>query len=168
MDRDGGEFREVFDRLLPAAQQVALRITGDRAVAEELAAEALTRLFIRWPMMRHRPYVDPWVLRVTTNLAIGEVRKRNRTGPPVRETGHADDAVVLRMALSEALARLPRRQREVVILRFLSDTSEADVARLLRISPGSVKTHAHRGLASLRELLGARTDEEVEVRLASK
>jgi RNA polymerase sigma-70 factor (ECF subfamily) len=135
-------------------------------VAEELAAEALTRLFVRWPMMRHRPYVDPWVLRVATNLAIGEVRKRNRTGPPVRETGHADDAVVLRLALSEALVRLPRRQREVVVLRYVLDESEAQVAHYLRISPGSVKTHAHRGLTSLRELMDVGTDEEMGVQLA--
>lgn len=57
---------------------------------------------------------------------------------------------MLRIVLSDALARLPRRQREVVALRYLADLSEAQVAASLGISTGSVKTHLHRGLISLR------------------
>ena len=65
------------------------------------------------------------------------------------------------------LSRLPRRQRQVVALRYLSDLSERDVASMLGVSAGAVKTHLHRALGVLRERLGAPDDETVEVHLAS-
>jgi RNA polymerase sigma factor (sigma-70 family) len=58
--------------------------------------------------------------------------------------------VVTRAVLHAALARLPRRQREVVLLRYVGDVSETEVARTLGISNGAVKQHAARGLAALR------------------
>lgn len=147
------DFRAAFDRTYPLAERVARRITGDPEVAQELAAEAFTRLFVRWRHMAGQDYVDAWVLRVTINLAIGAVRRRTvRVAAPPTLTLE-DDTVVLRVALSEALRRLPRRQREVVTLRYLTDLSEADVAACLGVSTGSVKTHLHRGLAALRARL---------------
>ena len=52
--------------------------------------------------------------------------------------------------------RLPRQQRAVLVLRYFEDLPEAEIASLLGCSPGSVKTHAHRGLRTLRELLAER------------
>lgn len=147
------EFRAAFDRIDPQAQRVALRITGDPAAAHELAAEALTWLFVRWRRMAGQAHVDAWVLRVTINLVIGAVRRRRVTLAPEASVSLGEDTVDLRVALSEALARLPRRQREVVTLRYLSDLSEAEVAAALGVSTGSVKTHLHRGLISLRARL---------------
>jgi RNA polymerase sigma-70 factor (sigma-E family) len=159
-------FRAAFDRSFPLAERVAYRITGDAGMAQDLAAEALTRLFVRWPRFVRQDHVDAWVTRVATNLAIGVVRKR-RPQPRTDDRPSSDeDQAVLRVALAQALARLPRRQREVVVLRYLSDLSEADVATALGVSAGSVKSHLHRGLASLRSLLHVTDDEEVEVRLA--
>jgi RNA polymerase sigma factor (sigma-70 family) len=57
-----------------------------------------------------------------------------------------------------ALATLPRQQRAVLVLRYFEDLTEADVARLLGCSPGTVKTHAHRGLLALRGALGSDFD----------
>jgi RNA polymerase sigma-70 factor (sigma-E family) len=162
--RDEG-FRAAFDRSFPLAERVAYRITGDAGMAQDLAAEALTRMFVRWPRFVRQDHVDAWVTRVATNLAIGVVRKR-RPQPQLDDfPSSAEEQVVLRIALAEALARLPRRQREVVVLRYLSDLSEADVAAALGVSAGSVKTHLHRGLASLRSLLHVSDDSEVEVHL---
>ena len=59
--------------------------------------------------------------------------------------------------LLELLATLPRRQREVLVLRYYADCPEAEIADLLDIAPGSVKTHAHRGLEALRAALEDRT-----------
>lgn len=67
--------------------------------------------------------------------------------------------LVTRLDLVEGLRRLPRRQREVVALRYLADVSEAETARLLGCSTGTVKTHAHRGLAALR--LGLEEEDRV-------
>jgi RNA polymerase sigma-70 factor (sigma-E family) len=165
MAQDGDiEFREVFDRLYPLARHLAHRITSDRAVAEEIAAEALIRLYVRWAWLARRPHRDAWVLRVTTNLALDSVRRRRRHPEP-RATSVLTDPILLivdRMELAAALRRLPRRQREVVALRYLGDLSEQQVADLLGVSGGSVKTHLHRGLASLRSTLRA-VDEDWEV-----
>ena len=149
------EFRAAFDRTYPLAERVARRITGDPALAEDLAAEAFTRLFVPWRRMAGHPHVEAWVLRVTINLSIGAVRRRRPIAPAADEPSliFEEDTVVLRVALSEALARLPRRQREVVTLRYLTDLSESDVAAVLGVSPGSVKTHLHRGLTALRARL---------------
>jgi RNA polymerase sigma factor (sigma-70 family) len=54
----------------------------------------------------------------------------------------------------QALARLPRQQRAVLVLRYCEDLPEAEVASLLGCSAGAVKTHAHRGIRALRESLG--------------
>ncbi len=167
--RDGSDdgFREAFDRVLPLAEKVAYRLTGDRGLSEDLAAEALTRLYVSWWRLSAASHRDAWVVRVTTNLAMDALRRRRRSVPGSGAvTTQMDDVVVLRVALADALRRLPRRQRQVVVLRYLSDLSEADVASALGVSTGAVKSHLHRALASLRASLQAQDDEDVEVRLA--
>ena len=98
------------------------------------------------------------MLRVATNLAL-DAAKRRRPRAVAVEPLDPEEAAVLRLAMLEALQALPRRQREVLALRFLSDLSEADVAAALRISAGSVKTHTSRGLATLRQRLGGDFEE---------
>ena len=56
-----------------------------------------------------------------------------------------------------AVRRLPQRQREVLVLRYYSDLSEKQIAEALDISPGAVKSHAHRALAALRDTMGGRS-----------
>jgi RNA polymerase sigma-70 factor (sigma-E family) len=155
-------FDEAFDKLFPRAQRLAERIVGDWMTAEDVAAEALARTCLRWSKLRDAPWRDGWTLRVTTNLALDVVRRKP---PAVRPSAAPDasEAAVLRVALNEALLQLPRRQREVIALRYLSDLSEAEVAGALGISAGSVKTHTSRGLAALRTRMG---DDAEEVDLA--
>jgi RNA polymerase sigma factor (sigma-70 family) len=64
------------------------------------------------------------------------------------------DRQVLGALVRQALAGLPRQQRAVLVLRYCEDLSEAEVAEILGCSPGTVKTHAHRGMNALREVLG--------------
>jgi RNA polymerase sigma factor (sigma-70 family) len=68
-----------------------------------------------------------------------------------------------RLALLQLLDRLPRRQRDVLVLRYLTDLTEVQVAECLSLSLGTVKTHAHRGLSGLRVLL---TDPDTEAAYA--
>jgi RNA polymerase sigma factor (sigma-70 family) len=97
------------------------------------------------------------VLRVVANLALDAMRRRR---PVLRlHSPEESDGVVERVALVQALRGLPRRQREVVVLRYLVDLSEQDVAAVLGIAPGTVKAHSHRGLAALRHHLGADIEE---------
>lgn len=155
------DFDRLFDDLFPVARRLAQRIAGDPATAEDLAAEAFVRLFTRWSRLRDEPGREGWVLRVTANLAIDAARRRPPQ-LPAAVAGSEDDAVVLRVALAAALRALPARQRTVIALRYLADLSEEQVAATLGISAGAVKTHAHRALRRLRDLL----PREPEVTLA--
>ena len=148
------EFEAAFDRLLAIAYRIATRVVGDRALAEEIAAETMARTFAHWPRIRHYEYLDAWVSRVASNLAITTAVRRGRVIPDSTDATSEQDVAILRMALVDALQRLPRRQREVVALRYFADQSESSIATQLSISAGSVKTHLHRGIDALRRVLG--------------
>ena len=157
MDPKGRErrFRDAYAELFPVAYRVAFRLVGDIATAEDVAAEAMARAYVRWDRIEDAPHREAWVLRVATNLAIDVFRARQRTHPAV-DVSPIDpiDATATRLALVAALRRLPQRQRDVVVLRYLTDWPEEAVADALGITTGSVKTHLHRGLKSLERLLG--------------
>jgi len=150
-------FDERFVELHRAAFRVAYKMLGDRGESQDIAQEALARALVRW--RRVEPYAVAWVSRVAFNLAIDRVRKGRRVEAADLELGQPDPDAAERLDLQRALQCLPRRQREVVVLRYLLDQSERDVADALGVSVGSVKTHASRGLAALRMALG----ETVEV-----
>lgn len=155
-------FVAAFDRLYPLAVRLAARILGDQSAAEDVAAEALARTYARWSKVAALPYREAWVLRVTGNLAIDTIRRRRTfRAPPLHH--QFEDGAALRLALASALAKLPNRQRETVVLRYLAGYSEAEVSSALGISPNSVKTHVQRGLRSLR----GRLDEQDGAPLAA-
>jgi len=156
-------FERLFDEQFSRCVHLANRIVHDRAVAEELASEAFARAWSRWGRLGRDPRVDGWVLRVTTNLAIDVTRKRTIPAQiPMPSISPADTAT-LHVALVQALQALPKRQREAIVLRYLADLSESDVSAALGVSPGSVKTHLHRGMDRLRTALGP--EDDLEVRL---
>jgi len=154
-DKERGEesFRAAFVELWPAARRVARRLLGDQAAADDVAAEALARVFARWDRLESLPHRNAWAMRVTANLALDSLRRRRPSVAPAA-AAHPQDALAVRLALVAALRELPSRQREVVVLRYLADYSEQDVANALGIAPGSVRTHMQRGLESLRRHLG--------------
>ena len=155
---DEEDYDRFFDACLPGLIDLGRRLTGSRSDAEDLAVEALGRAYAHWPRIRSLPWRQAWVFRVAVNLAIGDARKRREPTAADDEPVDFADAVVLRQALAEALARLPRRQREAVALRYLADMSETDAAAAMGVSAGSVKTHLSRGLSGLRGLLGPDRD----------
>ncbi len=161
MNDERDDFDAAFESLFACGYRAAYRLVGSRPDAEDLAIEAVARAQTRWEEVAG--YAEAWVVRTATNLALDLVRR----GQP-RETADrpkADDlSVEHRLDLVRALGRLPKRQREVVLLRYVGDRSEAEVATVLKISAGSVKTHASRGLATLRSsLVGYQFDEAVPV-----
>jgi DNA-directed RNA polymerase specialized sigma24 family protein len=91
---------------------------------------------------------------VASNLAIDRYRRRKRAAPPLTgPVGIVDPHLGERGDLVVALRRLPRRQREAVVLRYLADLSEVQVALEMGCSVGAVKSHGARGLTSLRRHL---------------
>lgn len=164
MDDGRHDFEGEFDELFNRSRCLATRMLGDCTRGEDIAGEALARTWLHWAKVRGLDHRMAWVLRVTTNLCLDQLRRRR---PVIMAPFVSDptDAVALRLALAAALRSLPRRQREVVVLRHLADLPETEVARALGITPGTVGAHLHRGLAALRGRLG---DEREELRLALK
>lgn len=152
MDELEESFDARFPHLFDVAMRPALRILRGVADAEDVAAEVLARALVDWDRLRHAPWLDAWVVRVSTNLAIDQVRLASRRLPRVHVADSGE--LEVRLDLASAVAQLPRRQREAVSLRYFGDLSEREVAALMDVSAGSVKTHLHRGLASLRSQLG--------------
>jgi RNA polymerase sigma-70 factor (ECF subfamily) len=144
-------FDAEFEHLWSRAYGVAYVVLGDRGESEDVAQETLARALVRWKKVS--AYAEPWVVRVAGNLAIDRVRKRQRTGAFPAE--HVPGVDAQRVDLQRALIALSPKQREVVILRYLVDLPEAEVAETLGCSVGTVKTHASRGLAALRKSLEA-------------
>ncbi len=149
-------FTAAFAGLYADAYRAAYRLLGDRADAEDAAQEACARACMRWNRLGRGESAAPWVVRVATNLAIDQYRRRRRVAA---HTGSDPDVAVSptdarRVDLHRALAQLTRRQRDVVVLRYVVDLSEAQTALALGCAPGTVKSHATRGLAALRSALG--------------
>jgi len=142
-------FDAEFEHLWSRAYGVAYVVLGDRGESEDVAQETLARALVRWKKVS--AYAEPWVVRVAGNLAIDRVRKRQRTR--AFQVEHVPGVDAQRVDLQRALIALSPKQREVVILRYLVDLPEAEVAETLGCSVGTVKTHASRGLAALRKSL---------------
>ena len=156
-------FDAAFAVLFPRAFRLSHRLLGDRAAAEDAAAEAMARAFADWKRVSELPYREAWVLRVTANLSLDQIRRRKLPAmvPPV--TAEDEDTRALRVALWAALRALPRRQREIVVLRYVGGLGENEVAQLLGLSLGTVKTHTMRGRAALRRAM--KDDEETVIDL---
>jgi len=157
------EFERWFRSLYPRAYNIALRIVGTPTEAEDAAAEAFSRALLRWRRVGDLDYRDAWLLRVTANVAIDVVRHRTRAPvvTPVAEEVESDSAD--RLSLLGALATLPARQRDVLVLRYFADLTDEDIARCLSMARGTVKSHVHRGLVHMRDRL---VDSGEEVPLA--
>lgn len=131
---------------------------GDRSVAEELAQESFSRVCEHWPKVREMARPDAWVNRVAINLAnswfrrgLAERLAHARHGPHPDRV-ERDDAEVI--AVRDAVSRLPRRQRTVIVLRFYGGFSVRETAELMSCAEGTVKSLTHKAVAALQQRLG--------------
>ena len=144
---EGQSFEAAYVELFARAQRIAAHILDDRSEAEDVAAETMVRAMGSWS--RVRAFSVPWVSRVATNLSIDAIRRRpvvSSRGLPFWLDGDPTDRVML----VEAIRTLLSRQRQAVVLRYVVDLGEGEVAETMGLSPGTVKTHLARGLAALR------------------
>jgi RNA polymerase sigma-70 factor (sigma-E family) len=150
-----------FDEFVAARSTSLLRtaylLTRDHALAEDLLQTALTKAWFAWPRIECNP--EAYVRKILVNTfaswwrrkwngehSHGELPEPDPSHPRRDEHAGADE----RHDLWEAMGRLPRKQRAVVVLRFVEDLSEAETARLLGIAPGTVKSQTSKALAKLR------------------
>ena len=140
--------------------RTAYLLTGDRAEAEDLLQATLMRVARHWRAAERA--ADPYATRVLINLSRDRARRTGRRvlEAPLDEASQTlarqedvGDHVARRELVIAALARLPDRQREVLVLRFYGDLSVEQTAAVTGASPGTVKSHTSRGLARMRELL---------------
>jgi len=140
--------------------RLASLLIDDIGTCEEIVQDAFVRVWTRGPAMREPDRLPAYLRSAVLNGARSQVRRRivrRRHLSVVPGTTPAAETSALAAeptrAVLDALRALPDRQREVLALRYYLDLSESDIAHTLGISRGSVKTHAHRGLASLAERL---------------
>jgi RNA polymerase sigma-70 factor (sigma-E family) len=156
---DDVEFRAFFAREYSRLCWLGFLLTGSGTEGEELAQEALVRIWWRWRLGR-RP-ADParYARRVLVNRRRSLLRRaavEARSLARARAEDVAPPAGNERaMVLWEAVQALPARQRAVLVLRYKEDLTEAEVARLLGMPVGTVKSVSHRALARLRQRLGS-------------
>jgi RNA polymerase sigma factor (sigma-70 family) len=139
-------YDDALDQMYRVSYRVAYRMLGSHDDAEDVAQEVCARALIRWSKIEN--YAEAWAARSAGNLVLDGFRRTARSMPVLAPEEASVDSE--RVELVRALRLLPRRQREVVVLRYLADLSEQDVATKLGCSLGTVKQHAHRGLSTLR------------------
>lgn len=149
------EFTAAAPELGRCAYRAAYKILGDPGLSEDVTQEAMVRALTKWEVIA--AYAPAWVTRVASNLAI-DVWRRNRTVATDQLDRPFEDWTDLHGQhdeLARALARLPRRRAEVIVLRFLCDYSPEQTALAIGTSVAGVLKHTVRGLADLRRLMGA-------------
>jgi RNA polymerase sigma-70 factor (sigma-E family) len=149
-----------FDEFVRARSMALLRTAvlltgGDRGHAEDLLQDVLERMYARWPRIEGP---EAYARRALVHASVNRWRARRRR-PEVpfaapdagASPGDAAATVDLRDALGRELLRLPPRQRAVLVLRYFDGLPDPEIADALGCAVGSVRSHASRGLARLRE-----------------
>jgi RNA polymerase sigma-70 factor (sigma-E family) len=149
-----GSFEEYVAARWARLVRSAVLMGVDPHAAEDVAQTALTRCYAAWPRVRRAQDPDAYVHRVLINALVDSRRRRWWGEAPTAvlpETGLPDGAEDRARgdALRSALLRLPLGQRQVLVLRYYADLTEAQVAEVLGVALGTVKSRAARGLATL-------------------
>lgn len=156
--RDEETFRDYVVGRSPSLLRTAFLLTGDWQHAEDLLQTSLAKVYRAWGRLQDHENLDAYVRRVMVNTQTSWWRRAWKAEQPTgvlpeRPAPDAHGASDDRDRLRRALLTLPARQRAVVVLRHYEDMGEADVARVLGCSVGTVKSQCARGLSKLRAAL---------------
>jgi RNA polymerase sigma factor (sigma-70 family) len=147
-------FEALYRRNFSRVYGYVASLLRDRSAAEEVTAQAFERAYRRRRTFRRsRGSADAWLFGIARNAALDELRRLRRQAvldaePPAGEDG---EATVRRAAVRQAMAGLEPRERDLVALKFAGGLSNAEIARVLRISESNVGTRLHRVIEKLRE-----------------
>ena len=167
MGPEDRQFPEFFTSQYGRLRRLGFLLTGDWAQAEELAQEALVRVYWRWSLVRRQEHPEAYARKVLVNRHRSllrrlrlEARHAVRDRVEAADLGPREELLVVRAAIR----RLPTRQRTVLVLRYHQDLPEQEVARLLRIPVGTVKSLGNRAIARLRRDLAQQLPDRADSR----
>ena len=139
---------------LPALLRYAVAISGNWALAEDMVQEVLARAHGRWGHISRTEQPEAYLKKMIVNEYLSWRRRWSRGQPaesaPVSDARDHPSRLAERDALRAELARLPRHQRVVLVLRYYEDLSDTEIAEIVGCSPATVRGHASRALAKLR------------------
>lgn len=160
-------YRALVTRYAAAAVNVATRLVRDRALAEDLAQEAFARAFSRLKTYDPTRKFSSWFFQVLHNVSVDYLRRKRidtmsldtlqdagYPGPPAdaAESPHAAaERTSLGAALTRALSTLRTEYREALVLRYQQELSVEEIAEVLGLPVGTVKTYLHRGRKELAD-----------------
>jgi RNA polymerase sigma-70 factor, ECF subfamily len=150
------DFRTFVAARSPALLRTAYLLAGgDWALAEDLLQTALTKTYLAWGRIKDSNARESYVRTTMARTATSWWRRkwhgeRSTLDLPERSEPDHTGQLAERDALWRLVMTLPQRQRAVLVLRFYEDLSEAEIAHTLGLSPGTVKSHTSRALATLR------------------
>lgn len=156
-DRDAA-FTEFVASRHAHLRRIAFALCGDWHRADDLVQTALSKLYVAWPRVVRDGREEAYVRQILVRTNIDESRRLWRRKEVVGldghdEAGRADVPYEENRALFDAIGALPEMQRKVVVLRHWLGLSIAETAQELRISEGTVKSHGHRAIQSLQQIL---------------
>ncbi len=141
--------------------RLAATLLDDPSVSEEVVQDAYVKMYRAWNRIREPEAAIGYLRTTVLNLARSRMRRRlvarKHAPKPMPDAPSAESGAMESIEHDRVLAvlhALPARQKEVLVLRYYNDLSEAQIADTLGISKGSVKTHASRGMSTLRAQLG--------------
>ena len=149
------EFRQFVAARSAALLRTAYLLVGDWAHAEDVLQTSLTKTYLAWRRLGEIEAVEGYTRRVLVTTATSWWRRRWHGERPTavmpeRPAPDAADEHVERHAMWRHVHALPARQRAVLVLRFYEDLTEAETARVLGVTVGTVKSQSARALATLR------------------
>ena len=159
--RSDDDFEDFYQANYPRLVGQLTVVTGSLEDAEDAVQEAFARASTRWARLRAYDAPEAWVRRVALNLATSGLRRARRQRTVLARLGAstAEPAPTTdRLAIDAGLRRLPLRHRQVLVLHYGADLPVEQVARQLRVPPGTVKSR----LARARAALGAYLEEAQE------
>ena len=147
------ELELLYERQFPDLVRLASLLLDDRSAAEEVVQDAFVRALISWRTIRDPERAPAFLRSAVLNGARSRLRRwavARRHPQGVHDRVESDESrSVAHQAMVAALRGLPTRQRESVVLRYYLDLPEREIAQVMGVSAGSVKTHLHRGLQAL-------------------
>ena len=181
-DGDAAAFHALYALVAGKVLAYLVGLTGDRATAEDLLQQTFLKLHQARPSYVRGANPVPWIYTIAHRTFLDEARRRKRSRTKLTAEGVAPDSVTVGLdgvapevrsdepgdnaaaqAALAALAHLPERQREALLLTKIHGRSLAEAAAITGSTPGAIKLRAHRAYVTLRGLLGrGRTDESAD------